>query len=1113
MAAKIPSPESVSGPASMRAGGPMAQVDTSGLARGNAMFVGGVQDLARGFNSLSADLGAVAGEEKQRQNVSDVAAAEALWTKGSLDMGNRADTDGDWRTFDKRYGEESTKLKDAAGALIRDEETRTRFLENTELRRIATVDSIGDRGRLLSHQEDRVNFETALGSSSDLISEPSVGPVVRKKARKDVQDSIDAGVQAGLISPVEGQKYREAYLDKADEQLAINRANLGILTNPSRVVEGLGVASAMGGNDVANAAMAASGGIVPLELGVAEMAASALGDEAFPSDPKLAEAYLKDPEINARYAGAALDILTDRYKGDLTAAVIASAPDGGTELADKWVKSKHDESVLPASVKKYYKDVMGRVAPERDMTPMPIIAEPGVDIANVDVAVLDRFEKVQTAFGQQFKIISGYRDPGHNAEVGGATKSQHIDRRAIDIDVSKLSEADRIRLIETASAFGFTGVGVYDNTLHLDTGERRAWGPDHHADSVPGWAQDVIARHTAGDITEVAPGAANVAPEYQALSFDQRMQLHAKAKAAMDQQSLDTRAGIEVAVNNAPAAIMQFGTYDGRMPEAEDFVRAYGAADGIERYRQFEAGVDTAEAAYGMRTMPADDIASMVESYAPKSQGDAAAVELKRFETISQAAAATLKARNEDPAGYAAEVFPAVKNAWQNVGQGQEGLSQAIAITALAQEQLGVEKQELLPKQMSDKVAATFNDKEAPPEERIGALTSMVFATQDEEQQQAIFKQLVASGVPAHAQGAMDALSRGDTGAAMRLFRAATIDPKDLPGQLPDNIKAADIDQKISATLLDEGQIGDVIYGIGDGRTDGLERLATDGALITNAVKLMLIDHSASGIDDAIQKVAKDMWGDVRPVTGKGWGNKANVQIVLPNGTDDRPYRAGFDALLATVGQAASASMTQQYASAAVSAGPTGPVAGLVEPGNVDLTKRPVVKMPDGNIATVRSISFEEDGIEILVPSISPDGKVLSDSEAIDLYHQSGQFLGKFENPEAATAYAESLHKAQDGYYSGAGPRVGTSDAAILAAGRDQRVQEIMTEGYFAPAGDDFVFVDPMTGQAVGTPDGDPLVFTKEDVLQAGAAVATPEYSQAEPKMFGFGPPMDGAAQ
>ncbi|GEM_PF-1852319 len=98
-------------------------------------------------------------------------------------------------------------------------------------------------------------------------------------------------------------------------------------------------------------------------------------------------------------------------------------------------------------------------------------------------------------------------------------------------------------------------------------------------------------------------------------------------------------------------------------------------------------------------------------------------------------------------------------------------------------------------------------------------------------------------------------------------------------------------------------------------------------------------------------------------------------------------------------------------------AGPQGAISGLKVEGNIDLSRRPQVANEDGSISTVRSISINEDGAEVLIPTVSPDGKILSDDDAIALYKRTGQHLGKFNTPEAATKYAEALHDAQASFY------------------------------------------------------------------------------------------------
>ncbi len=83
--------------------------------------------------------------------------------------------------------------------------------------------------------------------------------------------------------------------------------------------------------------------------------------------------------------------------------------------------------------------------------------------------------------------------------------------------------------------------------------------------------------------------------------------------------------------------------------------------------------------------------------------------------------------------------------------------------------------------------------------------------------------------------------------------------------------------------------------------------------------------------------------------------------------------------------------------------------------GNINLFNRPAVKNEDGSISSIRSMSFQDDdGKEVLVPTVTDDGRIVSNEEAVRLYRETGRHLGKFDTPNDATKFANKLHDQQE---------------------------------------------------------------------------------------------------
>jgi hypothetical protein len=134
---------------------------------------------------------------------------------------------------------------------------------------------------------------------------------------------------------------------------------------------------------------------------------------------------------------------------------------------------------------------------------------------------------------------------------------------------------------------------------------------------------------------------------------------------------------------------------------------------------------------------------------------------------------------------------------------------------------------------------------------------------------------------------------------------------------------------------------------------------------------------------------------------------------------------------------------------------------GLVEQGNIDLGNRPILRNADGTVSTVKSISIREgegkDAREILIPTVATDENgnpvELSQQEAINRYHTTGEHLGKFKSSAEADAYAQALHESQAKYYRGAEnytsdgiPQVeATPESAAKYAAERRQVQQALS--------------------------------------------------------------------
>ena len=55
-------------------------------------------------------------------------------------------------------------------------------------------------------------------------------------------------------------------------------------------------------------------------------------------------------------------------------------------------------------------------------------------------------------------------------------------------------------------------------------------------------------------------------------------------------------------------------------------------------------------------------------------------------------------------------------------------------------------------------------------------------------------------------------------------------------------------------------------------------------------------------------------------------------------------------------------------------------------------------------------MGIEDNGKQVVIPTVHDDGHIMSDNEAIDYYKKTGKHLGKFNSIAAANAFAQQLH-------------------------------------------------------------------------------------------------------
>lgn len=442
-----------------------------------------------------------------------------------------------------------------------------------------------------------------------------------------------------------------------------------------------------GGEADPDAAVSGVGAVGRLQVmpQTAKEIAKTLGDKNFPTGgtPDEISAYISNPAINRAYGRTYLKQMLKRYPGDVEAALIGYHSGPGN--ADKWLKAGRDSGVLGPVGKKYASEVLARIPGavsagrgqpvEPNAVQLTFRNRPGKDSVQGEAGLVpDLVGKLKTsaaAFGlKELRINSGHRGEQDNRDRGGAEQSQHKEGAAVDIDVTNMPHNERVRLIQTLSANGITGLGIGANIIHADLGARRAWGyaKSSGGGAVPDWAKGAIDAHLAGRAT-IQPGGRGAVGRFATLPYNERQQVISRADQMLsaryteaNKASAVAKVEINTAIDNELATLEKTGQTTGALDET-----AISTVLGEDDYIKFAAAKSRALKTYNavndIPTLSQTEMEERLEDFTPAAGSPTFADDQRVHAAVQKEVDKALRMRASRPDKAAME-YPDVKEAY-----------------------------------------------------------------------------------------------------------------------------------------------------------------------------------------------------------------------------------------------------------------------------------------------------------------------------------------------------------------------------------------------------------------------------------------------------------------
>lgn len=426
-----------------------------------------------------------------------------------------------------------------------------------------------------------------------------------------------------------------------------------------------------------------------------------------------------------------------------------------------------------------------------------------------------------------------------------------------------------LRADPTASAASVLGQSVVNANPHLK---------GMNAGDVIRWANKKM--------TGGGPVVSDPAKQFAAIPLERRLQLARSGQTALNKQMTADRSDLATEVANQVAAIQQTGQSDQPQLTLERFEMAYPQGQAQEKFEEYQNATLLASDINRVATLPPGQQQSMLEAQRPTDTSDPNyARELNDYNVLANAIAQDNKRWSQDQVGSAHAASPElavmrqrIQDASTNGGNVQVATQNYRETLDNVYENKGIppNQRQYLGGQQADAIVENLDDVDVPARQRMGAVVSEVFATDNPQHQQAVYQQLVEAGMPRHMSGVLDAYNGGYMGAFNRLTQDALIDPKDVP--LPEGVKNADIEAAINESMFADGSIGSVYHGLDMNVTDNTGGAVQDSELLKRAITRRMA--LGSSIEDATASAVADLF------TEKEVAQSSGILAVVPTGTD-----------------------------------------------------------------------------------------------------------------------------------------------------------------------------------------------------------------------------------